>query len=725
MKTRLRQALASTLILSLLVACQGLAPYQALAGGLESQAPEAVHVDVSNAAPAAPSVALPGQGISDGALLTGLRVETGLQSDAAAAGQRTEAAGARAETVAEQAPQDATLRERLSAAPMGAQQGARSLIEAAQAGGAERKAAPSVDFDHAGALKTASLGVDAAGDKVSRAAAALQPARRFYAYETQRDYKITAAAKAAHFGSIGVKMAGKLWLMSLWNKTLAIVYGAAFLVVPPKLMVFLRLYSGIHLTLASPAIARHAPVFADRREVLQPHEELGQIPGVLRTIDVSDRHDSAEGFSYFGSFLNRRVEKHQTLVMTDRALPAEIRAQDGGLLGRLREIGADDTLVFRARTRVGAEVATWRRSVQALFAGDAMDAATAAKVRSGLDENWLGSTVVKLGKLLLFSVILGGAALLPLEHFGIAGAHTYAELVGLMYFIVAGVFDHSGGPRIFRKYFFLAEAPQASLWTRTKQFLAEAWHESKEHHAHAITVSLETAAGEQSLGDIARGAGTHAFAGNGLRRQIALNSPYILGLLALGVGSLRWLSTAALASSAWPLAAAAALGVSAALAYRFLVPFAADRARPGLSIRKHDRDGRVTALVMSVAAFGVGALALALAGQWLGALSSIAALAAVAFVLDPFTSKGAAAYDARARVSSIPWGQGAFILAAMVAALAFLPASSLVAGEALVATAAVLLASLYAGVKHIFNPPIRDVRTPRSTPELATRALSR
>lgn len=592
------------------------------------------------------------------------------------------------------------------------------------------KAQAKIDFDGDGSVRKDAGAVAPAGEDATRAmgvpglerAAAATADKtapavegsRYYVYETVRDHEIGAVGHNAHYGiKIGL-MGSKVALLSKVSALVASFYAAFLVLVPVKLAFFLKLQTTIDQTMLRPWLAKRAPLFGSRREVLLPREELSLIPGVVKTIDASVRHDKSYGFlkGFLGAFLTRRVEEFKVLVMTDRELPSEIRAQDGALLGRMREIRADDNLVFSARSRFGAVATGWKRTVAQVFAGDAVDGATAESLRRELDEHWLRTAVVDLLKLAATTAALGFGTLFALHFLGVEGAKEFAEIVGLTYFIVTGVYKHANGSKVYDRYFGPNKV-EGSRWKRLIGFIRDAWKESVGHHENAVSVAQETAAGDVVLGDIARGLGAHAFAGNGLKAQLMPLVPIAFGVAGILVGVFAPFSV-------WSLAAMLSLAAVAGI-----LPEVMPAPKYGIKARSHKaEDMGWTLLLASGAVLGGLAVAAATAGMLWAAGSLVAALAALAIVIDPF-STSAKSYDASRAATRIPVVGPAFMAAALIAGGAFLwslPAAAFLTGEAMVAVAAILLISLGSSLKHFIDPGVKMLKTPRSTPALASNA---
>lgn len=529
---------------------------------------------------------------------------------------------------------------------------------------------------------------------------------RYYVYETTRDHKIGALGHVIHYAIKIVAISSKAAVFYMASPLLAAAYVAFVILIPVKIVFFLKFQTTIDQTILRPWLGKREPVFSSRREVLLPHEELWLIPGVVKTIDASIRHDTSYGFlrGFLGAFMTRRVEEFKVLVMADRAMPAEILAQDGALLGRMTEVGAGDNLVFRARSRFGELATSWKRTVAQVFAGDVIDGRTAGALRGELDGNWMRTALLKLIKLALTTAVIGFGVMYGLEFLHAEKARDFAEIAAMTYFIMTGVYQHSNGPKVFDRYFGPNKV-EGSRRRRVVGFVRDAWKESVGHHENAVTMARETDSGEAELGEIARGMGAHSLVGNGPGRQLIRLSPWLLGAAAIAL---------------MPLSGPAAAGVlSAAAAAAFIGALRAPRASTlGIMTRTNRGADPVwtRAVLLGILVVGLSAAAFAVGMFWVS-VSLISTLAAVAIVLDPF-STNAKAYDMSLKANKPPIAWALFMAVALGAGavlLAAQPAAIIVAGESLVvASAAALILIL-----RMINPSIDKLKTPRSTPALA------
>ncbi len=555
---------------------------------------------------------------------------------------------------------------------------------------------------------------------------------RYYVYETTRDNEIGAAGHVGHYSLKMFFIGSKAVALALSSYMVAGVYLALVFLIPVKSAFFLNIQTKTDHTVLRSWLAKRAPLFGSRREVFTPSEELSLIPGILKTIDTSVRRDRSYGFlwGFFGAFKTRRVEEHRVLVMADRGLPAEIVAQDGGRLGRMREVSGDADLVFRVHARHGDAAASWRTTVAQLFSGDVIDAASARRLRADLDEDWLRTAVVGLLRLaattaaILFGLDLG----LGLVGVGAKHAFEFAEIAALTYFIMIGVYNHSNGSLVYERYFGAGRAP-APFWTRLKGFVVDAWKESVADHENAVTVAQASDAGEVPLGAIARGMGAQALAGNGLRRQLVKLSPWLFGTAALAAAALALFPPAGLAAllAAAPVSALTVAGVlgGASAVMAVAAPRLAGREPSGtLPVLTHRAASPLwTTLTLAGLLLGGSGIAAAAAGMYAAAVTLASVLIAVAIVLDPF-STSAKVYDTRVRGRGVPVASLAFLAASLAVGAALLmgqPAAAFATGEMLVAILAAFLITVGDGVRHFIDPGVDMLKTPRSTPALAGR----
>jgi hypothetical protein len=430
-----------------------------------------------------------------------------------------------------------------------------------------------------------------------------------------------------------------------------------------------------------------------------------------------------------GAFLTRRVETFRVLVKADRALPMEILARDGARLGRMTEISGDDSLTFGARGR-DAAATSWTRRVASVFAGDAIDGATASALRRDLDESWMRTALVALIRLSAGTALVGAAVWLGWSALGLRGAKDFAEIVALTYFLMIGVYEHAGGSKVFARYFGADRDPSTGpLWRRVIGFVRDSWKESVRSHDTAVTVSLDSASGRRELGDIARGVGAHAFAGNGVGRQLALLAPWLLGAAAAGALALLLAPPAGLAAlaAALPfsgLSAVGALGAAGLASALLASPLAALLARPGIAVRSHRGRNPAWTVLAGAGILLCGLIVAAAAAHLLWTAASLASvLAAIVIVLDPF-GNFAKSYDATLKSRPLPIAGLAFLTVTLGgAAIAFagLSASAFVGVMTLVGLFAVLAVDLGSSLVHALDPGVAYLKTPRSTPALSQR----